>query len=104
MPNETVIRLTFFFGIFAFMAVWELVSPRRFLSTSKTTRWLNNLGITLLNPVVVRAVSPFLPVGMALLAQKNGWGLLNNFILPYWLGVAAGGIVVVVILFFQTVR
>jgi len=103
MHNETAIRLTFFFGTFAFMAVWELVSPRRFLSTSKTTRWLNNLGITLLNPVVVRAVSPFLPVGMALLAQKNGWGLLNNFVLPNWLGVAAAVIVLDLVIYLQHV-
>ncbi len=103
MPNETVIRLTFFFGIFILMAAWEVVSPRRFLTTSKTVRWLSNLGITLLNPVVVRAVSPFLPVGMALLAQKNGWGLLNNVILPYWLGVAAAVIVLDLVIYLQHV-
>ncbi len=103
MPHETVIRLSFFFAIFAVMAVWELVSPRRRLTTSKTVRWLSNLGITLLNPVVVRAVSPFLPVGMALLAQKNGWGLLNNVILPYWLEIAAAVIVLDLVIYLQHV-
>jgi sterol desaturase/sphingolipid hydroxylase (fatty acid hydroxylase superfamily) len=103
MPNETVIRLSFFFGIFAVMAAWELVSPRRTLTTSKAVRWLSNLGITVLNPMVVRAVSPFLPVGMALLAQKNGWGLLNNLILPYWLDVAAAVIVLDLVIYLQHV-
>jgi sterol desaturase/sphingolipid hydroxylase (fatty acid hydroxylase superfamily) len=103
MPNETVTRLTFFFGIFALMAAWELVSPRRTLTTSKTVRWLSNLGITLLNPVAVRAVSPFLPVGMALLALKNGWGLLHNVILPYWLEVATAIIVLDLVIYLQHV-
>ncbi len=103
MPHETIIRLTFFFGIFILMAAWELVAPRRSLAASKTVRWLSNLSITLVNPVVVRAVSPFLPVGMALLAQKNGWGLLNNVILPYWLGVAAAVIVLDLVIYLQHV-
>ena len=103
MSNEVVIRLGFFFGIFALMAAWELLAPRRFLNTSKTRRWLSNLGITFLNPVVVRLVSPIMPVGMALLAQKSGWGLLNNFNLPYWLEVAVGVIVLDLIIYLQHV-
>jgi sterol desaturase/sphingolipid hydroxylase (fatty acid hydroxylase superfamily) len=103
MPHETVIRLSFFFGIFAVMAVWEFIAPRRILTTSKGVRWLSNLGITVLNPVVVRAVSPLLPVGMALLAQKNGWGLLNNLILPYWLAVATAVLVLDLVIYLQHV-
>ena len=53
MRTETIIRLAFFFGIFAFMACWELIKPRRQLSTSKSVRWLSNLGITFINPVVL---------------------------------------------------
>jgi sterol desaturase/sphingolipid hydroxylase (fatty acid hydroxylase superfamily) len=103
MHNETVIRLSFFFASFALMAVWELVSPRRTLTTSKTVRWVSNLGITFLNPVVVRIAAPLLPVGMALLAQKNGWGLLNNVILPYWLEVAVALIVLDLVIYLQHV-
>ena len=66
MTNEVTIRLVFFFGIFTLMAVWELVAPRRSLTTSKTVRWLGNLGITFFNSVVVRVVAPLLPVSMAL--------------------------------------
>ena len=103
MTNEVTLRLAFFFGIFTLMAVWELVAPRRSLNTSKTVRWLSNLGITFLNPVVVRAVSPLLPVGMALLAQKNGWGLLNYFSMPYWFEVALAVIVLDLVIYLQHV-
>jgi sterol desaturase/sphingolipid hydroxylase (fatty acid hydroxylase superfamily) len=38
-----------------------------------------------------------------MLAQKNGWGLLNNVALPYWLGVAAGVIVLDLTIYLQHV-
>jgi sterol desaturase/sphingolipid hydroxylase (fatty acid hydroxylase superfamily) len=103
MSNEVVIRLGFFFGIFALMAMCEVLAPRRSLTTSKAGRWLNNLSITFLNPVVVSLVSPIMPVSMALLAQKSGWGLLNNFNLPYWLEVAVGVIVLDLVIYLQHV-
>jgi len=100
---EVVIRLGFFFGVFALIAIWEVLAPRRSLTTSKTVRWLSNLGITFLNPVVVRLVSPIMPVGVALLAQKSGWGLLNNFALPYWLPVVIGVAVLDLVIYLQHV-
>ena len=103
MSYEVVIRLGFFFGVFALIAIWEVLAPRRSLTTSKTVRWLSNLGITFLNPVVVRLVSPIMPVTMALLAQKSGWGLLNNFALPYWLPVVIGVAVLDLVIYLQHV-
>jgi len=100
---EVAIRLGFFFGVFALIAIWEVLAPRRSLTTSKTVRWLSNLGITFLNPVVVRLVSPIMPVTMALLAQKSGWGLLNNFALPYWLPVVIGVAVLDLVIYLQHV-
>jgi hypothetical protein len=38
LANEVPIRLGFFFGTFAVMAVWELISPRPYLQTSKGIR------------------------------------------------------------------
>ena len=100
---EVAIRLGFFFGVFALIAIWEVLAPRRSLTTSKTVRWLSNLGITFLNPVVVRLVSPIMRVTMALLAQKSGWGLLNNFALPYWLPVVIGVAVLDLVIYLQHV-
>lgn len=34
LANEVMIRLGFLFGIFSIMAIWELISPRRLLTTS----------------------------------------------------------------------
>ena len=103
MANEVPIRLVFFLGIFVLVAIWELLAPRRSLTTSKAVRWLGNLAITFLNPGVVRLVFPIMPVGIALMAHKNGWGLLNNFTLPHWLGLAVGVMVLDLIIYLQHV-
>ena len=103
MSNEVAIRLAFFFGIFALVATWELVAPRRSLTTSKIVRWFSNLGITFLNPAVVRLVFPILAVGVALLGEERRWGLLNNFDLPYRLEVVVGVIVLDLVIYLQHV-
>ena len=51
---EVVIRLSFFFGVFAVMAFWELLAPRRQLLVPKLMRWSNNLALVVLNSVVLR--------------------------------------------------
>ncbi len=56
--NEIAVRLSFFFGVFAVMAVWELLAPRRALAQSKAIRWYANLGIVVLNTVIARIVFP----------------------------------------------
>jgi hypothetical protein len=90
MNTEVTIRIGFFFGVFGLLAAWEILAPRRALTTSKASRWFANLVIMGLNPFSVRLVFPVLPVGLALFATDHQWGLLNNLDLPYWLEVAIG--------------
>lgn len=82
MNHEVVIRLGFFFGILAVMALWELVTPRRALTASKVFRWINNLGVVFLNSFLLRIIFPTAAVGMAVFAQKHGWGIFNYFQIP----------------------
>jgi sterol desaturase/sphingolipid hydroxylase (fatty acid hydroxylase superfamily) len=103
MRNEIAIRIGFFLGIFALVAIWELLAPRRALTTSKTWRWVSNMGITFLSPLVLYLVFPILAVGMALKAQESGWGLLNNYNLPYWLTVVVGVVVLDFVIYIQHV-
>ena len=58
MPNEIAIRIVFFITIFALAALWEPVAPRRALTTSKGIRWVSNLAVTFLNPLLVRLFFP----------------------------------------------
>jgi len=85
--NELLIRLGFFIGTLAIMFFWELIAPRRPLITSKVKRWLSNLGLVLVDSIVVHLVFPTAVVGVALIAQQRGWGFLNQFELPYLLKI-----------------
>lgn len=101
MNNEAIIRLGFFFGVFALMSIWELLAPRRFLTTPKKVRWFSNLVIVLANSLLLRLVVPILPVGVALMAQERRWGLLNAFHPPYWLAVIAGVVILDCVIYLQ---
>jgi len=79
---EPVIRLGFFAGIFAAVAMGELVAPRRTLTTSKGVRWVGNLGIVAINTLAVRLIFPAGAVGMALWVSQRGWGFCNIFPVP----------------------
>jgi len=82
--NEATIRLGAFITVFAAMAVWEAAAPRRQRSYSRLKRWPSNLGIVVLNTVLLKILLPSGAVGLALLADKRGWGLLNNLAAPSW--------------------
>jgi sterol desaturase/sphingolipid hydroxylase (fatty acid hydroxylase superfamily) len=87
LANEPTIRLGFFLGIFAIVALWEVVAPRRALTVSKLLRWSSNLGLVVLNTVVLRLIFPLAAVGLAAFAAANGWGVLNHFEVPFWVAV-----------------
>jgi sterol desaturase/sphingolipid hydroxylase (fatty acid hydroxylase superfamily) len=87
LTNEPVIRLGFFLAFFFGMAAWELLAPQRVLKLSKLFRWTNNLGLVVLNTVLLRLLFPFAAVGMAAYCAKQGWGVLNQFVVPFWLAV-----------------
>ena len=80
--NELGIRLAFFLGILLIMFFWERFAPRRLLTKSKITRWVSNLGLVLIDSIMVRLVFPTALAGIALIAQRRGWGLFNQFELP----------------------
>jgi sterol desaturase/sphingolipid hydroxylase (fatty acid hydroxylase superfamily) len=87
LANEPAIRLGFFVGIFAIVALWELAAPRRVLTVSKALRWSSNLGLVVLNTVLLRLLFPLAAVGVAAFASENGWGLLNHFQVPIVIAV-----------------
>ncbi len=89
LTHEPAIRLAAFLGIFAAMAFWEIVAPRRALTASKLWRWTSNIGVVALSTVLLRFVFPVAAVGLAVVAAERGWGLLNNVALPGWLETAA---------------
>ena len=103
LANEAAIRLGFFAGVFAAMALWELALPRRKLATSKAVRWVGNLGIVVINTLILRLLFPVLAVGVAAAAESRGWGLFNVAEAPIWLAVLASVILLDLAIYLQHV-
>ena len=104
MTHEIQIRLGFFIGIFATVALWEWLSPRRRLLRSKTVRWLNNIGLVVLNSLLLRWLFPAAAVGMAAFAAEQGWGLFNYYRdIPPLVAVAGSVIALDFIIYLQHV-
>jgi len=82
--HEPTIRLGFFIGVLVAMALWEMIAPRR-NDVTRLVRWTSNLGIVVVNTVVLRLVFPAAAVGFAAWAETQGWGLFNAVGAPFWL-------------------
>jgi len=87
MAQEPLIRMTAFAGIFALMAAWEILAPRRTQAIGRGRRWPHNLGIIVVDSIAVRLVFPAAAVGIALFAEAQGWGLFHLLDWPFWLVV-----------------
>jgi len=77
LESDAPLRFAIFLAVFAVMAAWEIVAPRRKLAASKSQRWTANLAILITNTALVRAIFPAAAVGIAMFAEARGVGLLH---------------------------
>ncbi len=101
MQHEMAIRLGFFVGVLLLMALWEVVAPRRARVLTRLVRWSNNLGLVVLNSVVLRLLFPAAAVGMAAFAAEQGWGIFNFYEVPFWLAVLLSVVAMDFIIYLQ---
>jgi sterol desaturase/sphingolipid hydroxylase (fatty acid hydroxylase superfamily) len=87
IASEPMIRLGCFLGIFTVVAIWEALLPRRQRAVSRTLRWPSNLALAGLNTALQRILVPTAAVGLAVLAQAQSWGLLNQLLVPGWVAI-----------------
>ena len=91
LDSQPAVRLSCFLGVFALVAVFEAMAPRRPRKLSRKARWPHNIGVVAVNTAalwaVLYVVFPTAAVGVALVAEAHGWGLLNLIGLPFWLSV-----------------
>jgi sterol desaturase/sphingolipid hydroxylase (fatty acid hydroxylase superfamily) len=74
---EPGIRLVVFITAFLLLAAGEMLTPRRARSVARRWRWPTNMTLVALNTLVTRMVLPMTGVGMAVIAEQRGWGLLH---------------------------
>ena len=92
-----------FSGVLVLMMLWELLAPRRPQAIGRRTRWPSNLGIVVVDTLVVRFLFPTAAVGIALLGESRGWGLLNNLALPGWFELVVAIVLLDLAIYFQHV-
>jgi sterol desaturase/sphingolipid hydroxylase (fatty acid hydroxylase superfamily) len=103
LTYEQFIRLSAFCGVFALMTICELAGPRRSRTIGRSWRWPNNLGVVVLDALLVRILFPTSAVGLALIANTHGLGLFNVVQLTPWIGVVASVILLDLAIYFQHV-
>jgi sterol desaturase/sphingolipid hydroxylase (fatty acid hydroxylase superfamily) len=103
LTYEQYIRLAAFCGVFALMAIWEFIGPRRTQATGRGWRWPNNLGVVVVDTLLVRILFPTTAVGLAFVAGAQGIGLFNVVVLPAWIGVVASVILLDLAIYLQHV-
>ncbi len=103
MEFEEAIRLMAFLAVFAAVALWEALAPRRKRSFERRARWPHNLGLLLVDVALVRVFAPGAAIAVAMTAAGSGWGLLNALALPGWAAIAAGIALLDLAIYFQHV-
>lgn len=101
--HEPTIRLSFFLGTLGMIGIWQVVAPKRPQTVSTLWRWLNNFGVTFLNTFLLRLLFPILAVGLAAIAEENGWGILNIIEIPIALSIVIAVILQDLVIYWQHV-
>jgi len=100
---ELALRLGVFLSVFGALAFWEWAAPARIPRLSRARRWRANLGLAVLNTVLLRVALPGSALVFAAFAADAGWGWLNRVELPAWLAVLAGAVLLDLVIYFQHV-
>ncbi len=80
--DPSLLRLLVFASLFALFAILESLWPRRERTLQRSDRWLGNLGILAAGSILARAILPVAPIGAAMWAQQQGFGIFNAIDTP----------------------
>lgn len=101
MHHEPTIRLVCFLGVFVLMAVAEWLWPKRERPIRRRTRWPHNIAVVVIDTFLARIVLPAGATGVALLAERQGWGLFNHIAAPVWFTVPVTVLLLDLLIYFQ---
>lgn len=99
--DEAALRLVFFLGTFFVCAAVEWLRPKRQWRESRLVRWRINLGIILLNTLIVRLTVGAIAVSAAVWAQQAQVGLFNWLEIPTLLAAIFGFLLLDLAIWYQ---
>lgn len=98
---EGAVRVGAFALVFTGMAVWELAVPARAWTLPRSRRWTSNMLLSALSALIVRLIFPAAALGIAVVAEQHGAGLLRLSTLPGWLAVVLAVLLLDLAIYFQ---
>ena len=90
LAHEREIYTLAFFAAVTLVALWEGIAPRREAGTWLRRRWAGNIGLAVINAVLIHLIFPAAAVGFAVFAESRGFGLLNWIDGPVWIAAIVG--------------
>lgn len=103
LAAEPLIRLGVFTAVLTLLIAGELLAPRRQFTVRRSRRWPGNVGVVVISTLLIRILFPTAAVGLALIAEANGWGLLNLVAVPDWLAILVAIVLLDLIIYAQHV-
>lgn len=100
---EGLIRLGVFLAVFVVVALWEVIAPCRRQEFGRLARWPHNIGLLLIDVILLRVLAPGAAVAVAITAEAGGWGLLNAVPAPPWVAIPVGIVLLDLVIYFQHV-
>jgi sterol desaturase/sphingolipid hydroxylase (fatty acid hydroxylase superfamily) len=94
LAHQAAVQSGLLLTIIGGVLVWETWLPRRAFAVPVGGRWFNQLALTALGSLVVHLSAPLAALGLAGVAQEQGWGLLNLIAVPAWLSLMVGVIAI----------
>jgi len=85
LAHEPTIRFSIFLGVFATMAIWEVLAPRRVRTHGRLSRWPSNIVLVGLNIVILKIIFPVAAIQFAASVHGDGLGLMGLIGLPGWI-------------------
>lgn len=99
--SEVFIRLGCFVGLFVLLATLESWFPRRVRRVARRLRWPSNLGVSVMNQIVVRLILPGSAIALAMVVEQKGWGLLGVIATAPWFEVLFAVLVLDLTIYWQ---
>jgi len=87
LTHEPAVRLGIFFSVLGVMALTEVLWPARPALLPRRYRWTNNWALVGANTLVLRLLAPAGAVGIGLVVESSGIGLLQVLQPPLWLTI-----------------
>lgn len=100
---EPTLRLAAFLGVLIILVLWEVATPRRRRDIPRVIRWTNNIALVVFDTVILRLTFPILAVGLAVIAEEQGWGLFNILDVSIGLSIVASMLLLDLAIYLQHV-